>query len=380
MTGLHPSAADEPGGDGLSPLVNDAFRTLTPYVPGKPVSETERELGRSDFVKLASNENPLGPSPRAVDAMRENLSNAHDYPDGGAYLLKKEIAEFHGVGLEQVVVGNGTNEVLELVIRTCVRPGEKVLYADPSFIVYKLATLAAGRELITVPLKNMRYDLDAMADSVDGSTKLVFIANPNNPTGTCVTQNEFERFLDRVPAHVLVVVDEAYAEYVQTKDTPDAFSYLGHRSRFLVTRTFSKCHGLAGLRIGYGVGSPELVDYLNRGRQPFNTNALAQVAAVASLRDPVHRETSVELNRREMIQLTPELEKRGLDVVPSQANFVLVDFGRKVAPLFQKLLRAGVILRPMEVYGLPNHMRITIGTREMNDALLGALDEVLSCV
>ncbi|MEM6533876.1 MAG: histidinol-phosphate transaminase [Myxococcota bacterium] len=358
-------------------LVNDAYETLTPYVPGKPVSETERELGLTGVVKLASNENPLGPSPKAVQAMADRLKEMHDYPDGGAYHLKAAIARFHDVPPEQIIVGNGTNEVLELLVRTILRPGEKVLFADPSFIVYKLATKACGRELISVPLKDMRFDLPAMAAAVDDATKLVFIANPNNPTGTYVTREEFEAFLEAIPEDVLVVMDEAYAEYVNAEDCPDGFDYLGRRHRYMVTRTFSKCYGLAGLRIGYGIAEPELIDFLNRGRQPFNTNALAQAAAVAALEDQDHVKAAVELNRREMNRLVPLLEDRGLTVVPSQANFLLVDFKRDGAELYERFLRAGVILRPMGGYGLPTHMRVTIGTESMNDAFLNALNKVL---
>lgn len=364
-------------GQKMLKLVNDAYETLKPYVPGKPVSETERELGLSGVVKLASNENPLGPSPQAVRVMGDLLTQMHDYPDGGAYHLKAAIARFHDVPPEHVIVGNGTNEVLEILVRTVLRPGEKVLFADPSFIVYKLATLASGREIVSVPLKDMRFDLPALADAVDDTTKLVFIANPNNPTGTYVSKHEFEAFLSAIPDHVMVVMDEAYAEYVNAADCPDGFAYLGKRERYMVTRTFSKCYGLAGLRIGYGVAEPKLIDFLNRGRQPFNTNALAQAAAIAALDDQDHVRAAVDLNRREMNRLTPLLEARGLTVVPSQANFVLVDFKRDGAELYDRFLRAGVILRPMGGYGLPTFMRITIGTEAMNNAFLDALEKVL---
>ncbi|MEO0814379.1 MAG: histidinol-phosphate transaminase, partial [Myxococcota bacterium] len=316
------------------PLVNDAFETLKPYEPGKPVSETERELGLSGVVKLASNENPLGPSPKALEAVRAHIETLHDYPDAGAFHLKRKLAEFHDVSPEHIVVGNGTNEILEMLIRTVLRDGENVVYADPSFVVYKLCTLSAGRDLRSVPLKDMRYDLPAMADAVDAKTKLVFLANPNNPTGTYVTQDEFNGFLAAIPDDVLVVMDEAYTEYVDAPDYPDAFATLGKRERYMISRTFSKCYGLAGLRIGYGIANPELVNYLNRGRQPFNTNSLAQVAAIAALDDQEHVKNTVDLNRREMTRVVPELERRGLRVTPSQANFVLADAGRDGQALF----------------------------------------------
>lgn len=357
------------------PLVNDAYTTLKPYEPGKPMSETKRELGLSEVTKLASNENPLGASSRAVAAVQEVMSSLHDYPDASAFHLKRRIARFHDIDENQIVIGNGTNEILEMLVRTVLRPGESVVYADPSFIVYKLCTLAAGRTLVPVPLKDMAYDLDAMAAAMDETTKLVFIANPNNPTGTYIGRAELDRFLAAIPDHVLVVLDEAYVEYVDAPDYPDGFSYLGSRERLMISRTFSKCYGLAGLRVGYGVASPELVDYLNRGRQPFNVNLPAQVAAAAALDDQEHVAKSVELNRREMKRLVREIERRGLRVVPSQANFVLVDTKR--TDLFERLLRQGVIVRPMASYGLPQHVRISIGTETMNHALLRALDQVL---
>ncbi|MBI3178234.1 MAG: histidinol-phosphate transaminase [Deltaproteobacteria bacterium] len=361
----------------MLPLVNDAYEHLDPYIPGKPVAETERELGISGVVKLASNENPLGPSPKAVAAIRAALAQLHDYPDGSAFYLKERLAKVHGVPPAQIVVGNGTNEIIELVVRTCMRPGENTVCATPAFIVYRLAPQAAGHEIRQVPLKAMRYDLAAMAARANDKTKLVIIGNPNNPTGTYVTRQELEAFLAAIPAHVLVVMDEAYFEYVGAADYPNGLDYLKTRERLLVLRTFSKCYGLAGLRIGYGIGAPKLIDYLNRGRQPFNTNSLAQAGALAALDDAEHVARCVALNRKEMARLVPELRKRGLGVTDSVANFVLVDFGRDVREIFEKLLRQGVIVRPMVNYGLPTSARITIGTPEQNDRLMAALGRVL---
>lgn len=361
----------------MLPLVNDPYLTLKPYVPGKPVSETERELGLSGVIKLASNENPLGPSPKAVAAMQNAIQGLNDYPDGGAFYLKEKLADFHGIKAEQLIVGNGTNELIEMLIRTVVRPGENVVYADPSFIVYKLCAHSAGREVRSVPLKNMRFDLPAMAGAMDERTKLVFVANPNNPTGTYVNASELEAFLSAVPESTVVVIDEAYVEYVQADDYPNGLDFIGKRPRTMVTRTFSKCYGLAGIRVGYGIADPELIDYLNRGRQPFNTNSLAQIAAIAALDDAEHVSRAIRLNAEEMQRLTPQLRERGLGVEPSQANFLLVDFHRDAAETFEKLLRAGVIVRPMGGYGLATSARITLGTPEQNDALLRALDEVL---
>ncbi len=361
----------------MLPLINDAYEHLDPYLPGKPVAETERELGIAGVVKLASNENPLGPSPKALAAIRAALPTLNDYPDGSAFYLKRRLAELHRVAPEQIVVGNGTNEIIEMVVRTCMRPGENTLFADPSFIVYRLAPQAAGHEVRAVPLKAMRYDLEAMAARADAKTKLVIIGNPNNPTGTYVTRTELETFFTVIPAHVLVVMDEAYFEYVGASDYPIGLDYIAKRERLLVLRTFSKCHGLAGLRIGYGIGRPKLIDYLNRGRQPFNTNSLAQVAALAALADGEHVQHSVAVNRQEMARLVPELKKHGLGVTDSVANFVLVDFHRDVSDVFQKLLHEGVIVRPLVNYGLPTSARITVGTPTQNDKLLGALARVL---
>ncbi len=362
----------------MLPLVNDPYLTLKPYVPGKPVSETERELGIRGVVKLASNENPYGPSPKAVAAVAQALSGLADYPDGGAFYLKQALAQKHGVGPERLIVGNGTNEILEILMRTCLRPGENVVYGAPSFIVYKLVPQAMGIEVRDVPVDaQRRYDLPAMARVMDEKTKLVCLGNPNNPTGAYVTKQELDAFLAAIPESVIVVLDEAYFEYVSAKDYPDGTTYLGARERLVVLRTFSKCYGLAGLRCGYGLSSPQLVDFLNRGRQPFNVNSLAQVGALAALSDVEHVTRAVQKNREEMARVVPALRKLGLTVWDSQANFVLADFDTDADPLFGALLREGVIVRPMGPYGLKRSARITIGTPEQNDKLLGALERVL---
>ncbi|MEZ4273279.1 MAG: histidinol-phosphate transaminase, partial [Myxococcota bacterium] len=336
---------------------NDAFETLMPYVPGKPVSETERELGIEGVIKLASNENPLGPSPKAKHAISQALGGMSDYPDGGAFYLKATLAERLNVKPANLIIGNGTNEIIEMLIRTFVRPDEHMVYAQTSFVIYKLCAQAAGREVREVPLRDMCFDLPAMAKVMDERTKLVFIANPNNPTGTYVNRAQVEAFLQEVPPHVLVVLDEAYFEYAQAEDYPNGLDYLGQRERLVVMRTFSKCYGLAGLRVGYGIANPQLVDYLNRGRQPFNVNSLAQIGALAALDDHEHLEKSCLLNSQQMTFLTPKLRERGLDVVESQANFVLVDFKRDIQELFVPLLREGVIVRPMGGYGLTTSAR-----------------------
>ena len=364
----------------MQPLVNDAYLNLIPYVPGKPVSETERELGIQGCIKLASNENPLGPSPKAMQAVSAALKNCHDYPDASCFYLKQRLAAFLDVAQEQIIVGNGTNELIEMVLRTCMRPGENLVNANPSFVVYRLVTQAMGQEVRDVPLRDMRFDLPAMARAMDDKTKLVFIANPNNPTGTYVTRRELDEFLRSIPEQVLVVLDEAYFEYVVADDFPNGLDYLSRRERLLVMRTFSKCYGLAGLRVGYAVGQPQLIDYMNRGRQAFNVNSLAQVAALAALDDVTHVQRTRTLNRQQMDWLQVELVRRGFGVVPSQANFLLVDLHRDARAFFNELLQQGIIVRPMGGpggYGMPTHVRITVGTVEQNQRLVAAVDHVL---
>ena len=362
----------------MLPLVNEAFLTLQPYVPGKPVAETERELGITDVVKLASNENPYGPSPKAVAALGGALHDVAEYPDGGAYYLRQALARKHHVDVGDVVVGNGTNEIIEMVIRTFLRPDETMLYTQPSFVMYKIAAQAAGRQVKVVNARaDLAHDLAALAKAVDACTKLVFLDNPINPTGRYTTKSELEAFFDDIPDDLLVVLDEAYIEYASAPDFPRAVDYLAKRERLLVSRTFSKCYGLAGLRVGYAVGNRELIEYMNRGRQPFNVSIPAQVAALAALSDQDHVEMSTRLNRREMDRLVPLLRARGLGVTDSQANFVLVDFHRDGEEIFNRLLREGVIVRPLRPYALQTSARITIGTQAQNDRLLSALDRVL---
>ena len=363
----------------MLPLVNDSFLTLKPYVPGKPISETERELGIRGCIKLASNENPYGPSPKAVEAIKGALAGLHDYPDGGAFYLRQALADKHRVDANQIIIGNGSNELLDMVVRTCVRPGENVLFANPSFIVYKLVPQASGLTVRDVPLtSDMRYDLPAIAKAVDERTKLVFVGNPNNPTGTYLTRAELDEFFARIPQDVIVVMDEAYCEYAVAPDYPNGLDYLSRRERVLVLRTFSKCYGLAGLRVGYGMGNTELVAMLNRCRQPFNVNSLALVGAIAALTDEEHVATTVRRNRSELTRLVSALRGRGLTVYDSQANFVLVDFKRDGEKLFSQMLKQGVIVRPVANYGLPTCLRITIGKPEQNDRLLETLDRVLA--
>lgn len=352
------------------------IRTLAPYPPGKPVEELEREYGIRDSVKLASNENPLGPSPKALEAILRALPELHRYPDGSGYYLKRALARKLGVSPEAIVLGNGSNEIIELVVRTFLRPGEEAVMADQAFAIYRLVVQAQGGRNRIVPLRHCTHDLEAMFDAMGPQTRLVFLANPNNPTGTIFRRRDWEEFIAHVPPHVIVVMDEAYHEFVEDPDYPDSLT--SHRpGRALVTlRTFSKIYGLAGLRIGYGIAPPELVDLMDRVRAPFNVSSLAQVAAVAALEDDEHVERTRQCNREGMAYLRRELERLGLDLVPSWANFLLVRVGNG-ARVYEAMLREGVIVRPMGVYGFPEHVRISIGTRRENERCVAALERVL---
>lgn len=364
-------------------LAVPGVQALRPYEPGKPVETLERELGIREALKLASNENPLGPSPRAVEALQKGLGNLHIYPDGNGFALKQALAERHGVAPDQVTLGNGSNEVLELVARTWLAPGLNAVYSQHAFAVYPLVVQAVSAEGRVAPARPADaeqphgHDLDAMAALVDPDTRVVFVANPNNPTGTWLTAESLERFVARMPDNTLVVVDEAYAEYVERPDYPDTTQWLQRFPNLLVTRTFSKIHGLAGLRLGYSVSSPMIAELLNRVRQPFNVNALAQLAGLAALRDSAHVAQSIRVNREGLLQVEAGLRDRGLGFIPSVGNFVTFDVRQPPGPVYERLLRQGVIVRPVANYGLPTHLRVTIGTANENERFLKALDSVL---
>lgn len=350
---------------------------LQPYVPGKPVSELERELGITDSVKLASNENPLGPSPAALAAMQGEFSELCRYPDGGAYALRSRLAERHGVGAECITIGNGSNDVLDMIARVFLYPGRESLFSEHAFAVYPLSSMAAGAELQMAPAKDFGHDLDAIAGMLNDNTGVVWIANPNNPTGTWLTADQLYDFMQQVPAKTIVVVDEAYFEYVHQAQYPDASAWLDDFPNLIVTRTFSKAYGLASLRIGYGVSHPDIADLLNRVRQPFNANSYAQAAAIASLGDTDYLKRSVELNDLGLVQLSDGLKALGLEPIPSVGNFITVNVGRSAADVDTALLKKGVITRPVENYGLPNCLRVSVGLAAENARCLHALGEVL---
>jgi len=356
--------------------VPDYIRSLIPYAPGKPIEEVEREYGIEGSVKLASNENPLGPSPKAVKALQEKLTQLHLYPDGDCFYLKRELADKLGVSPEQVIFGNGSNELIELVVRTFMRPGDEAVMAHQAFVIYRLVVQAAGGSSRIVPLKDFTHDLQAMAEAVTPRTRILFLANPNNPTGTIYRKREWRRFLDRIDADILVVVDEAYFEYVDDPAYPDSLSDHSARKTILTIRTFSKLYGLAGLRIGYAIGDQDVVGLMHRVRQPFNVNAAAQWAALAALGDREHVERTLKVNREGMGYLTQEIARLGLERIPSQANFILLRVGDGEG-VFKRLLRSGVIVRPMGAYDLSEYIRVTVGKMEENVRFIKCLREIV---
>lgn len=355
----------------LEKQVNPHILTLRPYEPGKPIEELERELGISSAVKLASNENPIGPSPKAIEALHAAIDQVNRYPDGACFALRDRLSEKLGVDKGQLIFGCGGDEILELVVKTFIGVGDNAVFSWPSFAMYPVVVQGMGGESRMIPLRDdFGHDLVAMRDAIDERTKIVFLCNPNNPTGTSMGAEEFDAFLASLPESVVLFVDEAYREFVRRSDFPDSIGWLSRRPGTLVMRTFSKIYGLAGMRIGYGVGDTELVGYLERARHPFNVNRLAEVAALAALDDDAHADRTRENNAEGIETLTRELEAMGIEVVPSDANFILARTG---AGVYEKLLREGVIVRPMGGFGFTEHVRISIGLPEENERLLKAL-------
>ncbi len=358
-------------------LANEHILGIAPYEPGKPIEELEREFGIHDAIKLASNENPLPPSDRVQRAIIAALHSGNRYPDGSGFYLRQAIAKKHGFMPEQVVLGNGSNELIELLVRAFLRPGDEAIMPHPSFVVYPMIVQAAGGVRVMVMLKDYRLDLEAMARAITPMTKMVFIANPNNPTGTLVTADEVEHFMSRVPDRTIVIFDEAYIEFALGPDFPDTLQYVKQGRKVVVLRTFSKAASLAGLRVGYGVADADAIALMNRIRQPFNVNSLAQVAALAALEDESHVLECVRMIEAGRHFLYDEFKNLGVAYVPSRANFILVDVGRSAAEIYQKLLHHGVIVRPMTPFGMETALRITVGTPEENRKLVKALRDVL---
>ena len=359
------------------------IRQLAPYVPGKPLSELEREYGIVDSIKLASNENPLGPGPKARAAIAIATHSLGLYPDGNGFELKQTLAKKHGCALEQITLGNGSNDLLVMLAEAFLSDGVEAVYAQYCFAIYPIVVQATGATAKIAPanaashVMALGHDLVAMRELVNDRTRLVFIANPNNPTGTWVEAQPLKEFVASLPATTLVVVDEAYIEYAQGTEFADASLWLDEFPNLVVTRTFSKAFGLAGLRVGYSLSHPSVAEVLNRVRQPFNVNSVALAAACAALDDAEHLQQSVQLNARGMQQVVSGLQALGVKVYPSRGNFVLVDCGRPGGAMYEALLRQGVIVRPVGGYGLSTHLRITIGTHTENARMLSALKMVL---
>jgi histidinol-phosphate aminotransferase len=359
-------------------LANDHILGIAPYEPGKPIEELEREFGLTDVIKLASNENPLPPSERVLKAIGDALPLLNRYPDGSGHYLRQALARRHNVSADHIVLGNGSNDLIELLARAFLRAGEEAVIPHPSFVVYPMIVQAVGGIRVVVTLKDYRLDLEAMARAITPMTKMVFIANPNNPTATIVTADEVEHFMARVPDRVIVVFDEAYVEFAQGPDFPNTIDYMRHGRKVAVLRTFSKAASLAGLRVGYAVADPNCVSLLNRIRQPFNVNAIAQVAALAALEDDSHILECLRMIEAGRHYLYDEFAAMGLKYAPSRANFILVDVGRNATDVFQWLLKEGVIIRPMSSFGMESALRVTIGTPQENRRFVKALKKVLA--
>lgn len=365
-------------------LVPPNIQSLVPYPPGKPLSELERELGIAEAIKLASNENPFGPSPRAVLAMQRVMADLHRYPDGGWFYVRTRLARHLGVDPAQIVLGCGSNELIELIIRTFAgpatpdAPARGVLTSETTFVVYQLVSQAHGAPFRAVPMRGMAYDLDAIAAAVEPTTRVIFLCNPNNPTGSHFGQAALDRFVAAIPEHVLLVLDEAYWEFVPEAERPDSLGLLARRPRTVLLRTFSKAYGLAGARVGYGVTDPELAGYLDRVRQPFNVSSLAQAGAQAALDDTDYLAHVVEATRVGLDRLAEGLRALGMTPYPTRANFVLFDCHQEAGPLYDALLRRGVIVRPMRGYGLPAHLRVNAGTPSENERFLTTFADVLA--
>jgi histidinol-phosphate aminotransferase len=355
--------------------VPNNIKTINPYVPGKPIGELERELGITGSIKLASNENPIGPSPLAIKALRKGLADLNRYPDGSCYYLRQALSERLQVRPEEMIFGNGSNEIIELAVRTFLVPGDEAIMAHPSFVVYSTIVQAVQGKNIIVPLKECRHDLQEMASRITKKTKIVFIANPNNPTGTINTRTEMDAFMEKVPEGVLVAVDEAYYEYVTDPEYADSMNYFRKGRDILILRTFSKIYGLAGLRIGYGIAGSEIIAGMNRVRQPFNINSLAQNAAVAALRDEKHLAKTKLMNEKGKKYLYKELAALKIDYIPTDANFIYIQLKDNTAPqIYDSHLRKGVIIRPMG----NNAIRVTIGLPEENKRFIETMKTVVS--
>ena len=362
----------------LEKLINPGILNLKPYEPGKPVEDLERELGIKNAIKLASNENPMGPSPLALKAVDNILSGLHRYPDGNALRLKEAISNENNVEIEQITVGNGSNDIIEFVVRSFLSTQDSAVFSKHAFAVYPLAVQTVGAQGIEVPAKDWGHDLSAMNNAIQENTKLIFIANPNNPTGTFVPRDEIISFLDKVSKDVIVLLDQAYFDYASYENNDVDFEFVNEFPNLIISRSFSKAYGLAGFRVGYSVSSREIADYLNRVRQPFNANSLALVAAEAALLDKDHMMRSLKMNSEQKMFLYKGLEDLGYQYIPSAGNFICFDCKQDAEKKYNELLQEGVIVRSMGVYKMPNHLRVTIGLPEENSIFLEKLAKLKS--
>ena len=356
-------------------LANRHVSELTPYQPGKPIAELERELGITSSIKLASNENPLGASQQAIQAASIALRDMHIYPDGACYELKQLLSPFLSVATNQLTIGNGSENILEMIIKSYLQSGDHAVISQYAFLTIPILIKSYGGIAKVVPAKSWGHDIPEMIKSIDDKTRIIFVVNPNNPTGTYTNLNDFELLMKQVPPHVVVVIDEAYSEYISASDYPNAINYLSTYSNLIICRTFSKAYGLASLRLGYAVSSPEITDILNRSRLPFNVNSVAVKAGCAALLDQAHVQQSVLLNNEGMEYLTAQLREVGYDFIPSLGNFITINVGVGLE-IYQKLLHHGVIVRPLTAYGMPQHIRVTVGTPEQNKRFISALKMV----
>lgn len=358
-------------------IANEGVKSLSPYQAGKPIEELERELGITNIIKLASNENPFGFPESAKQAIINQLNDLTRYPDANGFELKAAVSKKFGVAPNQVTLGNGSNDLLELFAHTFAGEKDEIIYSQYAFIVYPLVTKAINAVAREIPAKNWGHDLEGFLAAINEKTKLIFIANPNNPTGNFLTEAEVDRFLAKVPENVIVVLDEAYTEFTAENERLNSFGLLQKYPNLIISRSLSKAYGLAGLRIGYAVSNPEIADLLNRVRQPFNCNSLALASAVAVMNDDEFVKKVAENNRLEMARYEAFCQAQGLEYIPSKGNFITIDFKQPAAPIYEALLREGVIVRPIAGYGMPNHLRISIGLPEENDRFFKALIKVL---
>ncbi len=361
----------------MKKLPRKGVENLIPYPPGKPIEELERELGIKGSIKLASNENPLGPSPKAVQAIMEKVHGLHRYPDGSGYFLKSKLSGKFGLPISRIILGNGSNELIELIVRTFLCAEEHVVQAFPTFLVYEKVVTGAGGGIISVPLSDFRIDLDEVYRAVTPKTKIIFINNPNNPTGTVLSKDEMLGFLDRLSDDVIVALDEAYIEFVTDENAAQGLELLSKHPCLIVLRTFSKLYGLAGLRIGYGFASEKIIDYMNRVRQPFNANTLAQAAAMAALDDVEFVNQTLSMIREGLDYLYQSLDEVGLEYIPTQTNFFLIKTPGGGKAIYDRMLKQGVIVRAMDAYGLPEYIRINVGLAEENERFIETLKKVL---